>query len=167
MIFVRSGGQVVIGGSSVQTSAISIDNPGTKLQFDSTTTAQVTVNDGTTLSGSGSVGAVSVLAGGTIAPGSPIGKLTAASLSMASTASMSIEIAGTVAGSTHDWLSITGAATLGGTLNDRTLKPVLIWLCDRGNSEVAMEIFRIYMNWYTVIWMYRNWDKESKLIFRQ
>ena len=60
-----------------------------------------------------------------------------------------------------------GMLTLGGTLNDRTLKPLLIWLCDRGKSEVAMEIFRIYMNWYTVIWMYRNWDKESKLIFRQ
>ena len=62
-------------------------------------------------------------------------------------------------------LALWGILTLGGTLNDRTLKPLLTWLCDRGKSEVAMEIFRIYMNWYTVIWMYRNWEKESKLLF--
>ena len=62
-------------------------------------------------------------------------------------------------------LALWGFLTLGGTLNDRTLKPLLTWLCDRHKSEVAMEIFRIYMNWYTVIWMYRNWEKESKLLF--
>jgi hypothetical protein len=63
-------------------------------------------------------------------------------------------------------LALWGILTLGGTLNDRTLKPLLTWLCDQGKSEIAMEIFRIYMNWYTVIWMYRNWDRESKLMFR-
>ena len=65
------------------------------------------------------------------------------------------------------WLHIAlwGILTLGGTLNDRTLKPLLTWLCDRGKPALALEIFRIYLNWYTVIWMYRNWDKERKLMF--
>ncbi len=62
-------------------------------------------------------------------------------------------------------LALWGILTLGGLLNDRTLKPLLSWLCDRGKSEFAMEIFRIYMNWYTVLWMYRNWDRERKLLF--
>ena len=65
------------------------------------------------------------------------------------------------------WLHIAlwGILTLGGTLNDRTLKPLLTWLCDRGKPALALEIFRIYLNWYTVIWMYRNWDKERKIMF--
>lgn len=62
-------------------------------------------------------------------------------------------------------LALWGILTLGGTINDRSLKPLLTWLCDRNKSAIAMEIFRIYMNWYTVIWMYRNWEKESQLLF--
>lgn len=64
------------------------------------------------------------------------------------------------------WLHLLlwGILTLGGALNDRTLKPLLGWLCDRGKSQIAMEIFRIYMNWYTVIWMYRNWEREKQLM---
>jgi glycosyltransferase involved in cell wall biosynthesis len=62
------------------------------------------------------------------------------------------------------WLHLIlwGTLTLGGTINDRRLKPFLAWLCDRGKPALALEIFRIYMNWYTVIWMYRHWDQELK-----
>jgi len=54
--------------------------------------------------------------------------------------------------------------TLGGLVNDRSLSPLLAWLIDHHKSEVAMEIFRIYMNWYNVCWMYANWDQELKRI---
>ena len=62
-------------------------------------------------------------------------------------------------------LALWGVLSLGGMLNDRTMKPLLTWLCDRGKPALALEIFRIYLNWYTVIWMYRNWEQERKIMF--
>ena len=57
-------------------------------------------------------------------------------------------------------LGLWGILTLGGLINDRSLRPLLQWLIEQNKSEVAMEIFRIYMNWYNVYWMYANWDQE-------
>jgi glycosyltransferase involved in cell wall biosynthesis len=54
--------------------------------------------------------------------------------------------------------------TFGGLVNDRSLRPLLAWLIDHHKSEVAMEIFRIYMNWYNVCWMYANWDQELERV---
>ncbi|AFY74267.1 putative glycosyltransferase [Synechococcus sp. PCC 7502] len=59
-------------------------------------------------------------------------------------------------------LALWGLLTLGGLINDRSLRPLLQWLIASNKSEVAMEIFRIYMNWYNVCWMYANWDQELK-----
>jgi glycosyltransferase involved in cell wall biosynthesis len=57
-----------------------------------------------------------------------------------------------------------GILTLGGLINDRRLRPVLGWLIDQNQSGLAMEIFRIYMNWYNVCWMYANWNRELKQV---
>jgi glycosyltransferase involved in cell wall biosynthesis len=43
-----------------------------------------------------------------------------------------------------------GVLSLGGTLNERTMRPLLQWLIDRGKSQLALEIARIFLNWYNV-----------------
>jgi len=47
-----------------------------------------------------------------------------------------------------------GLLTLGGTLNERTLAPLLQWLINRGKPQLALEIARIFLNWYTVQGVY-------------
>jgi glycosyltransferase involved in cell wall biosynthesis len=43
-----------------------------------------------------------------------------------------------------------GLLSLGGTLNERTLAPLLQGLIDRGRPQLALEIARIFLNWYNV-----------------
>lgn len=43
-----------------------------------------------------------------------------------------------------------GILSLGGTLNERTMAPFLQWLIDQGKSQLALEIARIFLNWYNV-----------------
>ncbi|MGL5065213.1 MAG: glycosyltransferase family 2 protein [Microcoleus sp.] len=43
-----------------------------------------------------------------------------------------------------------GVLSLGGTLNERTMRPLLQWLIDRGKPQLALEIARIFLNWYNV-----------------
>ena len=41
-----------------------------------------------------------------------------------------------------------GILSLGGKLNEKTMQPLLQWLIDRGKSQLALEIARIFLNWY-------------------
>lgn len=43
-----------------------------------------------------------------------------------------------------------GWLSLGGRLNERTLAPFLQGLIDRGKSQLALEISRVFLNWYNV-----------------
>lgn len=43
-----------------------------------------------------------------------------------------------------------GLLSLGGWLNEHTLRPLLQWLIARGKSQLALEIARIFLNWYNV-----------------
>ncbi len=54
------------------------------------------------------------------------------------------------------WLhrALWGMLSLGGTLNERTLAPFLRWLINRGQSQLALEISRIFLNWYNVQGVY-------------
>lgn len=47
-----------------------------------------------------------------------------------------------------------GVLSLGGLLNERTLAPLLQWLIDRGKPQLALEIARIFLNWYNVQGVY-------------
>jgi glycosyltransferase involved in cell wall biosynthesis len=47
-----------------------------------------------------------------------------------------------------------GGLTLGGGLNERTLAPLLQWLIDRGKPQLALEVARIFLNWYNVKGVY-------------
>ncbi|MUL35121.1 family 2 glycosyl transferase [Gloeocapsopsis sp. AAB1 = 1H9] len=47
-----------------------------------------------------------------------------------------------------------GLLSLGGNLNERSLAPVLQWLIDQGKPQLALEIARIFLNWYNVQGVY-------------
>ena len=43
-----------------------------------------------------------------------------------------------------------GVLSLSGRLNEKTMAVFLQWLIDRGKSQLALEISRIFLNWYNV-----------------
>ncbi|MER3493605.1 MAG: family 2 glycosyl transferase [Mastigocladus sp. ERB_26_2] len=47
-----------------------------------------------------------------------------------------------------------GMLSLNGTLNERTMAPLLQWLINRGKPQLALEIARIFLNWYNVKGVY-------------
>ncbi|PLS68540.1 MAG: family 2 glycosyl transferase [Cyanobacteria bacterium M5B4] len=49
-----------------------------------------------------------------------------------------------------------GLLSLGGVLNERTLAPLLKFLIDRGRPQWALEVARIFLNWYNVQGVYEN-----------
>jgi glycosyltransferase involved in cell wall biosynthesis len=55
-----------------------------------------------------------------------------------------------------------GLLSLGGTLNERTMTPFLQWLIDRGQPQLALEIARVFLNWYNVRGVYQAY-RELKM----
>jgi glycosyltransferase involved in cell wall biosynthesis len=47
-----------------------------------------------------------------------------------------------------------GLLSLGGRLNEQTLAPLLSWLIRQGKSQLALEIARVFLNWYNVQGVY-------------
>jgi len=47
-----------------------------------------------------------------------------------------------------------GILSLGGQLNERTMAPFLQWLIDQNRPQLALEIARIFLNWYNVQGVY-------------
>lgn len=47
-----------------------------------------------------------------------------------------------------------GLLSLGGALNEKTMAPLLQWLIDRGHPQLALEVARIFLNWYNVKGVY-------------
>ncbi len=47
-----------------------------------------------------------------------------------------------------------GILSLGGGLNERTMAPFLQWLINQGKPQLALEIARIFLNWYNVQGVY-------------
>lgn len=50
-----------------------------------------------------------------------------------------------------------GILSLGGRLNERTMAPLLQSLIDRGKPQLALEIARIFLNWYNVQGVYTQY----------
>ncbi|MEX0272456.1 glycosyltransferase family 2 protein [Leptolyngbyaceae cyanobacterium UHCC 1019] len=48
-----------------------------------------------------------------------------------------------------------GILSLGGFLNERTMAPLLQWLIDQGKPQLALEVARIFLNWYNVQGVYQ------------
>jgi glycosyltransferase involved in cell wall biosynthesis len=59
-----------------------------------------------------------------------------------------------------------GVLSFGGLLNERTMAPLLQWLIDRGKPQLALEIARIFLNWYNVQGVYAAYAemKQGKLV---
>ncbi len=55
-----------------------------------------------------------------------------------------------------------GLLSLGGTLNERTMAPLLQWLIDRGKPQLALEIARIFLNWYNVKGVYAAYTEMQQ-----
>lgn len=47
-----------------------------------------------------------------------------------------------------------GLLSLGGRLNERTMAPLLQWLIDSGRPQLALELARVFLNWYNVQGVY-------------
>ncbi len=52
-----------------------------------------------------------------------------------------------------------GILSLGGRLNEKTMKPLLQWLINRGKPQLALEIARIFLNWYNVQGVYQAYSE--------
>ena len=55
-----------------------------------------------------------------------------------------------------------GILSLGGRLNERTMAPFLQGLIDRGKPRLALEIARIFLNWYNVKGVYSAYQEIQR-----
>jgi glycosyltransferase involved in cell wall biosynthesis len=56
-----------------------------------------------------------------------------------------------------------GLLSLGGKFNEQTMAPLLQWLIDRGKSQLALEIARIFLNWYNVQGVYAAYQEIQQI----
>ena len=61
------------------------------------------------------------------------------------------------------WLhrALWGLLSLGGLLNERTMKPLLQWLIDSGRPQLSLEVARIFLNWYNVNAVYAAYREQQ------
>ncbi len=60
------------------------------------------------------------------------------------------------------WL-LWGLLSLGGRLNEKTMGPFLQWLIDQNRPQLALEIARIFLNWYNVQGVYAAFEESQAL----
>jgi glycosyltransferase involved in cell wall biosynthesis len=54
-----------------------------------------------------------------------------------------------------------GTLSLGGFINERSLEPLLSWLINQGKPQLALEIARIFLNWYNVQSVYAAYYQDK------
>ncbi|WP_235006754.1 glycosyltransferase family 2 protein [Calothrix rhizosoleniae] len=54
-----------------------------------------------------------------------------------------------------------GILSLNGLLNERTMAPFLQWLIDLGKPQLALEVARIFLNWYNVKGVYEAYAESD------
>lgn len=52
-----------------------------------------------------------------------------------------------------------GILSLRGKLNEKTMQPLLKWLIEQGKPQLALEIARIFLNWYNVRGVYAAYEE--------
>jgi glycosyltransferase involved in cell wall biosynthesis len=57
-----------------------------------------------------------------------------------------------------------GILSGGGRLNERTMAPLLQWLINQGKPQLALEIARIFLNWYNVQGVYAAYAEAKQKI---
>lgn len=55
-----------------------------------------------------------------------------------------------------------GVLSLGGSLNEKTLAPLLQWLIDTGRPQLALEVARVFLNWYNVQGVYAAYAEMER-----
>lgn len=55
-----------------------------------------------------------------------------------------------------------GLLSLNGLLNEKTLAPLLQWLINQNKPQLALEIARIFLNWYNVKGVYQAYDEFQR-----
>lgn len=55
-----------------------------------------------------------------------------------------------------------GILSLGGRLNERTMAPLLQWLIDQGKPQLALELARVFLNWYNVQGVYQAYSEMER-----
>ncbi|HEY9770447.1 MAG TPA: glycosyltransferase family 2 protein [Coleofasciculaceae cyanobacterium] len=55
-----------------------------------------------------------------------------------------------------------GILSLRGTLNERTLEPVLQWLIEHQKPQLAEQVARIFLNWYNVQGVYAAYNEQNQ-----
>ncbi|ABA21686.1 Glycosyl transferase, family 2 [Trichormus variabilis ATCC 29413] len=56
-----------------------------------------------------------------------------------------------------------GILSLNGALNEKTMAPLLQWLIKSGKPQLALEIARIFLNWYNVKGVYQAYSQMQKM----
>ena len=109
----ETGSQLVVIGSNLQHTGPNAQT----IVHGTLTVPQIDLSAGS-LSGTGTIIGAVVNTGGTVAPGASPGKLTIqGNYNQGALGTLAVEINGTEQGITHDWLAISGSASLGGTLS--------------------------------------------------
>ena len=112
----RAGTYIVSNNSNDYLGATNVKSGNLVVSGNISTSSLTTVESGATLSGSGTVGDLSILLGGSLNPGNSPGKLTVdGDYNQAGT--LHIEVNGLTAASQHDQLDVLGTVTLGGILS--------------------------------------------------
>ena len=109
-------GSLALSGTSTYTGATTINAGKLVVNGNISTSVLTTVNSTGTLGGSGTVGALTVASGGTVAPGNSPGILSAGNTSLQSGSTLGIELNGTGVGTDYDQLNVTGTVSLAGAL---------------------------------------------------
>jgi len=52
-----------------------------------------------------------------------------------------------------------GGLSVGGRLNEKTMAPLLRWLIDQGKPQLALELARVFLNWYNVQGVYAAYQE--------
>lgn len=115
-----AGTLTLTGTGSNYTGATTVSGGTLVINGNISTSSLTTVQSGATIGGSGTVGALSVLAGGILAPGTSPGTLTTGTLTLANTSISAFELNPsdtTVGLDINDLVSVTGSLTLDGILN--------------------------------------------------
>ncbi len=111
----RSGTYIVSSNSNGYLGTTNVKSGNLVVSGNISTSSLTTVESGASLSGSGTVGDLSILSGGSLNPGSSPGQLTVdGNYNQAGT--LNIEVNGLTAGTQHDQVNVLGTVTLGGIL---------------------------------------------------
>ncbi len=114
--FVKSGtGKWVLTNTSSYTGTTNVNAGTLVINGNISTSTLTTVASGATIGGSGTVGALTVQAGGFVNPGNSPGILNTGNYNQAGT--LVAEITGLTAGTQHDQINVTGTVTLSGLLD--------------------------------------------------